>query len=416
MKDVLIINSYAGSLVLGCKAAGFPIRGSYEDAGFGIEAQKLNFPGLNYVDRLPWPEDDLSETVVIAHPPCAAYSVQNCSNYKIHGKREYMGTDTGAFACHRNVMEYSLARACRALAIESVPGIMKSADEYRKYADQYGYDVFFLRLNSVGFGVPQWRPRVWVVFLASGDVAQPFDIEYRPIYRPLKNFLLAEGTTLPYGNATRAVRKLKAAGVDPATIRGIFEGTYGLGSLVKIGKNILGVDEIEVKEKWNLKTEFTSKAPRMINSEEWAPTILSDSTWFVNGRPLFLEEFNLIMGFPADYQWPQSMARDPRVYLSKGVCPPVATWILQQIANNLASDKPEFELGTYYRRCEPGEVLDLCPKKSEVEDALAGRPPAIPQAPKVRTQKAERKGKTAPVRVRATASELAANFLKSLGE
>src|SRR5207245_375435 len=114
LKDVLIINSYAGSLVLGCKAAGFPIRGSYEDAAFGIEAQKLNFPELNYVDRLPWPEDDLSETVVIAHPPCAPFSIQNSGRKGIEGD---------GFECHRNVMKYALENDCKALAIESVPGV-----------------------------------------------------------------------------------------------------------------------------------------------------------------------------------------------------------------------------------------------------------------------------------------------------
>jgi site-specific DNA-cytosine methylase len=407
---VLIINSYAGSLVLGAKAAGCEIVGSYEDAAFGIEAQKLNFPELDYVDRLPWPERNLKGVTVIAHPPCAAFSVQNCSNYAIHGKREYMGTGTDAFACHAAVMDYSLGAGCDALAIESVPGVMKVANTYSEYAKKYGYSHYFLRLNSVGFGVPQWRPRVWIVF----SKTRLLDIEYRPVYRPLKNFLLTEGTLVGYGNARRVVKKLKEAGVTDDTLREIFEGTHGLGSVLQIGKRVLGLDEFEVKEKWNLHGQFTSKMPRMINQEEWAPTILGDSTWFVNGRPLFMEEFCAIMGFPTDYQWPRSY--EPRLYLSKGVCPPVATWILKQIEMNLAKNKPEFELGTSYRRCQPGELLDLCPKKQEVEDALAGRVPASPKQPKVRTPKAERKVKAAATRVRATASELSANFLKSLGE
>jgi site-specific DNA-cytosine methylase len=406
LKDVLIINSYAGSLVLGCKAAGFPIRGSYEDAAFGIEAQKLNFPDLNYVDRLPWPEDDLSETVVIAHPPCAPFSIQNS------GRK---GVDGDGFQCHRNVMEYAFDCGCEALAIESVPGVLRAADEYAAYGKIHNYQHFFLRVNSIGFGVPQWRPRVWIIFIRTDK----FDVEYRPVYRPLKTVIQPEGEVIMSREAISAIKKMKAVGMDHELMRALFEGQHGDGTLLQLGKQYLGIEDVgenfeEIRKAWGLSGILASKVPRVLHQESWAPTVLKDSAWFIHGRPLFLEEFNLIMGFPADYIWPAKW--EPRTYLSKGVCPPVATWILQQIAANLSPDKPEFELGTTYRRCLPGEVLDLCPKKAEVEDALAGRPDTPPKMPKARGPKKERQGKTTPVRIRATASELAANFLKSLGE
>ena len=95
--DVLIINSYACSITQACVDEGVEIRGSYEDSGYGIDIQKRNFPSLRYIPKLPWPADDLSNTVVMAHPPCAAFSAQNTS-------KAARGTDAKKFDCTKRVM------------------------------------------------------------------------------------------------------------------------------------------------------------------------------------------------------------------------------------------------------------------------------------------------------------------------
>jgi hypothetical protein len=88
---VLIINSYAGSLTLA--AQGREVLGSYEDEGYGLEVQRANFPGLTYKSRRSeWPAQDLSGVVVLAHPPCAAFSGQNTS-------ANARGTDAKKFQC-----------------------------------------------------------------------------------------------------------------------------------------------------------------------------------------------------------------------------------------------------------------------------------------------------------------------------
>jgi hypothetical protein len=82
--------------------------------------------------------------------------------------------------------------------------------------------------------------------------------------------------------------------------------------------------------------------------------ILTDSIWYARGRQLFLEEYCAIMGFPTDYKWPKPhMAR---MFLSKGVCPPVATWVL----NTLVFGRAE-------------EVNDLRPRHADVIKACATR-------------------------------------------
>lgn len=409
MQDVLIINSYAGSLVLGAKQAGYTIRGSYEDDGYGIEAQKLNFPDLKYVDRLPWPEDkDLTNTMVIAHPPCAPFSIMSPNK----GDASKAGVSADGFICHRNVMEYALSRHCASLAIESVPGVMKAADVYRDTALAHGYDVFFVNLNSIGFGVPQWRPRVWIIFLPVGD--GPLALSYKPVYRKLSDILLKEGTLIERGAEPHImIRRLQEAKVSAKTLREIFTGEHGIGTLLQIGQNILGIEQVgpnfkEVREAWNLGGLYAAMMPRILDPDLWAPTILNGSAWFVVGRPLFLEEYNQIMGFPADYKWPTSFT-DPRQYLSKGVCPPIAAWILDQMRLNLAL---HFE-GEMTHTCQPGELVDLKPKKAEVEDFLRqGKLPGFPE-PKPKNRKARQ---AAPLEmVRSNAVDATNNFMLSLG-
>src|SRR5215472_17685148 len=142
--DVLIINSYAGSLTIAATQLGLKIRGSYEDAGFGLRTQRLNFPDLRYVEVLPWPKDDLSKTVVIAHPPCAAFSMQNMS------QRQHMGVGTDAFEQHEVVMNYALGHGCRALAIESVLGTLAGGRQvHERLAKRYDYQVHRILQNAV---------------------------------------------------------------------------------------------------------------------------------------------------------------------------------------------------------------------------------------------------------------------------
>jgi hypothetical protein len=398
-----------------------------------MEAQKLNFPELKFVEKLPWPDDDLSETVVIAHPPCAPFSIMN----PMKGQEKYQGATADGFTCHRQVMDYALRQGCQALTIESVPGVMKAAEEYTNAAKKHGYSVYFLRLNSISFGVPQWRARVWIIFTRSG---QPFGVNLSPDYHKLSEIVQTEGTILDRLNEDRAwigrgfstaglakrltgsmggptghngIPKgwLSSGAVDPDLLRKIFEGEYGTGGLLRIGQEVLGLDDpgpnfIEVRKAWNLGGLFAAMMPRILDPEGWAPTVLGGSAWFIHGRPLLLEEYNLIMGFPKDYQWPDSYS-DPRVYLSKGVCPPVATWILKQIQANL---EDQCGVGAI---CQPGELLDLCPKKVEVERALRGE--VLPTSEKRVKQQRGPKAAKAPIpRVKVQASDLAAQFLASL--
>lgn len=321
--DVLIINSYAGSLTIAASQLGLKIRGSYEDTGWGLPVQRANFPDLKYVERPPWPEQDLKNTVVIAHPPCAAFSNQ------APGRK---GIQADSFKCHRMVMHYAMKNNCNSLAIESVPGILSGASDVQKgYAKKFGYNVFWLKQNAVTFGVPQWRPRVWTVFSRKPYVSFSHNITIRTV----SDILQSHGTRLEINSGIKgALRCLKEAGYSEKQVYADILSGEHTGSLLQIGKKLLGIDDpgpnhCEVRKAWHLKGRFGVKLPRVLNPEQFATTILHDSSFFVFGRELYKEEYLALMGFPTDYKFPDNTIREFRKYLSKGVCPPVAKWILQ---------------------------------------------------------------------------------------
>lgn len=353
--DCLIINSYAGSLVLGAKAAGIPIRRSMEDSGYGIAGQRLNFPDLTFIDdRAFWPKDDLRDTVVIAHPPCAAFSNMNLV-------KEKRGLETDAFSCHRRVLDYALGQNCSALAIESVPGALEAAGQaYADYAKRYSYGHCFVLLNAISFGVPQWRPRFWALFFR--DRRTPFSFNFTPTYRNVQSILEGSYPTdrtilkhLEYhANKFKRGENFDFEAMMKSEIIGGFDS---------MAKKYLGVDDSE-EEKRRTGTQGLYRAglPRKLDPTLWAPVILGFSMWYVDDRPLNRIEYQRIMGFPDDYQWPEKMKKDFLTYLSKGICPPVGTWIINQMTN--------WEEGNY--SVADGGVLDLQPQKKSVEAILRG--------------------------------------------
>lgn len=358
--DTLIINSYAGSLVLGARDAGANIIGSFEDSGFGIEAQKLNFPKLKYVDRLPWPKQDLSKAIVISHPPCAAFSNQNNSMAR-------KGLATDAFKCHRNVMDYALGNRCAGLAIESVPGLLKYASIYQDYAKKNRYFVYFVYLNSATFGVPQWRPRVWVLFFR--DVGK-LVIGQRRDYKTIQDILEPESEVMVHPVMRRLLdyfgKKFRSAGFDfDAFMK--YENT---GSFVPAVAEFLGIenDRKAVDARTGTSGLFGVRLPRKLKLDWFSPVVLDGSFFFANGRPLTIIEYQRIVGFPDNFKWPQSMALKFLVYLSKGVSPPVARWIVDTMTANIAHtarlDQPNLHIGT------PGDILDIRPNEAEAREGI----------------------------------------------
>jgi len=366
--DALIINSYAGSLVLGAQSTGLEIRGSYEDCGFGLPIQKLNFPKLKFVERTPWPKDNLSSTIVIAHPPCAAFSNQNNSVSR-------KGINTDAFKCHREVMDYSMSNRCAALAIESVPGALKAQAEYAKYARKYNYTHYFIHLNSASFGVSQWRPRVWMIFLRDlprlvvnppwewktvGDILQTPEEYEAAVGAGIEPNVMMKKLLDYFG------KKFKTAEFNFEE----FLKFENIGSFVPAVAEFLNIEKTReaVNKACGTSGLFGVRLPRKMDLRWFSPVILDDSFFFANGRPLTMIEYQRIMGFPDDFKWPENLKRKFTMYLSKGVAPPVAAWIAKTLVMNcektISLSPARTQVGA------PGEILDIRPNTDQAKEAV----------------------------------------------
>lgn len=342
---VLAINTYAGSLLLGAHSLKAQVVASLEDVGFGQDVAEANFPLIPHKKTVgDWPQIDLENTHVIAHPPCAPFSNQASAR---------KGTRSEAFKCHVRVMEYAMSHGCESLSIESVPGALEGARKvHDKYAQRYGYNVFRILQNAISFGLPQWRPRFWVIFSKDKEL----DISFTPNYRSLDQVLRTHTSEYvsPFVKKQWDYIDKKVGGKldeyvldesPPGSFKTSLDAQYGEEMTERIMQQVKGV--------------FQVKLPRVLHPHQFAPTILADSLWLFHGRLLTTTDYCRIMGFPDNYDW---CGKDARLYLSKGVCPPVAAWILIQVG------KMQVPRAAYTVR--PGETLDLQPKKSAVVETL----------------------------------------------
>jgi site-specific DNA-cytosine methylase len=369
--NALVINTYGGSLLLGAKAAKANVIATMEDTGFGSDLQAINFPKVSrYEKRADWPEKFATpwrDIDAVAHPPCSAFSVQNSKSAATRG------INTGAFACHRAVMDYALGHGVRTLVIESVLGAYEAASEaYEQVAGQYSYRTNYVMLNSAAFGVPQWRPRLWVVF----HKCKTFKVAYKPQWAVVNDILDASGTPTPFPNGF-------ATNVFAAFSKHITRDWYGnvyKQARLRLDDNSASSIE-DFCAQYKIGRPFESNAPFLLDGAGFAPTLVLTSSWldYTGRKPrlLTIEEYCAIMGFPRDYKWGKQIKKF-RLYLSKGVCPPVAAWIMKQVDKNASGWTGTFT----HEESDFGGVIDLRIKKQEALALANGRPWLPAGAPK----------------------------------
>jgi site-specific DNA-cytosine methylase len=335
LNGIVTINSYAGSLVLGTKAAtgDLPVA-SLEDVGYGVECQRANFPSLTIYPKLDdWPAELPRNKLVLAHPPCAAFSINTAAHRR--------GTEADAFQCTKRVLDYSMGNGAETVAVESVPQACDGARAvHEKYAEKYGYNLYRVFQNALHFGVPQNRERFWAIFSKRDTLS--FDFAPRVVtvgqcYAPEIGGVQKRHDK--YLSDQHAL--LKAAGLPASDVMG---GKFGYGQLHKIlgrvfekypaaagdRKGYERVRPLLVNSAYRLCTQ------RLLDPNGYCGVVMGCS-WFTHpdaGSPygcrnLTEGEYALLMGYPAQYQMvPRSGHRS---FLSKGVCPPVAEWLVRQL-------------------------------------------------------------------------------------
>lgn len=373
---VLTINTYAGSLLLGASAFGAELVGSYEDVGFGQGIAFANFPDIPHIQRwADWPKQNLKGVTVLAHPPCSAFSVQNSS-------WNARGVDSNAFACTKRVLDYALARNVDAVAIESVVGALGGAwYVHQAYAAQYPYNIYRVLQNGSMFSVPQWRDRFWVVYVRK-DLAPPtMRWTLSPRWTKVKDVITGYEDGPSPGNLEELLQSLRARLLDPELVPEVLTAeqmdrlflpqdphhkTCGIAKVMRT--EFFPDDLIEDIQRLYLGNSFSSGQMCFLDPESLAGTLLGSTWWYCNGRNLSEAGYKRIMGFPHDYIFPESkpnFRRNMRTFLSKGVIPAVAQWILGQIATHIGVEHRQdctchaHGKKQYVYDIEPNEIADF---------------------------------------------------------
>jgi len=359
---------------------GFEIIGSYEDANFGVDIQKHNYPELNYVERRSdWPAQDLSDVFVIAHPPCSAFSLANTS-------KNTRGVESDAFDCTKKVIQYAMDNNAMGVAIESVMGALNGAWEvHQQFADWGKYHLYRVLENGCMFGA-QWRDRFWVLYLRK-DITKPeatFIIE--PRYQTVKEVVgkYEEGPST--GNCERLLERQKNILIESGDFTQddldfFFKPQDPPHRTAALG-TILWERKFRDQNKWEIFKKyiggFASGTMCFINPDGMCGVLMGGSFWYMNGRCLSEDAYKLLMGFPIDYVFPETprnFRKNMRMYLSKGVMPPIAAWILEQAAVNLGHMEPRFHKEGYKLTIEPNHIADFRIRKTDWINRTEALPP-----------------------------------------
>lgn len=367
--DVLIINSYAGSLVIAATALKLNVLASLEDKGYAIETQKLNFPRLTYLPTAPWPDPGLSirDAIAIAHPPCACFSVQALGQ----AQTMKMGMDSPHFKSTRLAVEYALEQRVRALAVESVKGTLEGARSYHeKVARDNGYFLFRILQNAITFGLPQWRERFWAIYVRA-DCRQDgkLYLDHKTTIKSVEECFKKVSWEKPpsewnlkiFDKVHGLIRKRFSRGETEEIL--MTPGSLPVTLNKKLGRKTASITN--TAEEFGM-SRFSSAWFKVLSPRGFAGALLCMSHWIYQGRPVGLDGYNAIMGYPYKYRFHNP--KDHRCLLSRGVCPPVAKWVLEQVIKNVSEERPAINgFVDKIATLNDGEIADFRIKRAELK-------------------------------------------------
>lgn len=176
--------SGAGGLDLGAERAGFHVRAAVEYDRDAALTMEKNFDGLHapviQTDILDTPTKDILRAaglsggdrpeLLIGGPPCTPFSK---SGFWLEWKRQGLDPDASLLQAYTRVLAESKPRH---FVLENVYALTYNNKASRpaftrllKEIDEAGYDCHWRVLNAADYGVPQARPRLFVVGVRKGD-------------------------------------------------------------------------------------------------------------------------------------------------------------------------------------------------------------------------------------------------------
>ncbi len=308
---------YAGGFTQGLKRY-FDTKEVWQDDNYGYKTFHLNFPNA---PLHTFSTDDISDApradLLYANPPCAIFSM---SSARVGGGRADWRTDARAGCWTRTISLVDEVRP-KIVAIESVQGAMTRGVEFiQSLTDQMmemGYAVTWLKVNANKHGVAQNRPRF---FFVAHKVVIPW--------------------TKPTAKQVVVADVLKGLKVEAAGKNGHFAKWYK-----KIPQ---GAVAIKVwNETHDAETAERHKSGRIIGRPAFtirrialakrAPVLLHNAIHPTENRYVNLSESKAIMGFPQGFKTAET-GNAAVVLLTRGVCPPVGTWLGRNFHRALEAD------------------------------------------------------------------------------
>lgn len=329
---LVIINTYTGSLLIAAaQKPEYRVLMSLEGQGYGAKIQRLNFPTTAiYETKDRWPRMDLHDAVVIAHPPCSCFSAQS--------KKKGL-TDDPKFQDTLDVIEYAIGhRGCRAsaLMIESVVASKEPTELiFAEYARSRGYHMTRVELDYSRW-VPQERTRLWTVWSR-----RQVDLEKPPGRGPMLADVLnvkREGEIINWQrNRMESIRAKLVGRMSARKLNSYLRGEKGFGSLAKVmtapGEELSGLTIAEAANFMGI--SYTSRVPRVLDPGGLAPTLMFDSCFLYDGELLRVVDYKRIMGFPDDYVLRNGPRGGPLEWLSRGVVPAAARYVLDKTTGRI---------------------------------------------------------------------------------
>lgn len=343
---VLCINSGAGGLLIAAKHLGYPVIGSYHvDLVDGLDVQQANIDLVDYrATEDAWPppkKKGLHGVVALSHQPSA------------------------------HVLEYTLSQGVDALLIEAATTVeVGGRSLHNDAAERYGYQVYRILQNAATFKIPQWRPRFWAVFIHKRFEFPWFMVTHQPEPAIVRDILEESPSAMCDGLGAKFAQQwaLICDTLGPKVAEDFLKRCkYGPGMLPRLMGKHLDYNHDQIKALMLPGTGQKGGRLRILDPDQCAPALLDHSFWTIDGRSLSGVEYNRIMGFPDHYQFP---ANAHRQYLSNGVCPPVAMWILDVVERNLHQPQSFYTNSRYHHTkpatftLKPGETADIQPTKA----------------------------------------------------
>ena len=260
------------------------------------------------------PKDFCPESVdlIVGGPPCQSFSAAGRRTGGVAGSDDPRGTLFERYCLY--VRHFKP----KAFVFENVKGIL-SAKGGRDFAgiceafSDAGYRLFRKVLNAAGFGVPQFRERLFLV-----GIRKDLDIQFR--------FPRAEfGGSVPFVSAGQAL-----AGVESRNVPKPLDGKYGhLLPDIPPGENYSFYTEEmgHPNPQFAWRSRFSSFLYKM-DPDAPCRTLTArpgkfDGPLHWENRPCSVDELKVLQGFPAEYSIPHPY-RDAVRQIGNSVCPPVA--------------------------------------------------------------------------------------------